>query len=420
MTQNLLSTRTIDSAKAAGKPYHLRDGGSLFLSIQPSGSKLWRYRYRLDGRAQVYAIGRYPDITLAQARQERDRARDLIRQGIHPLSEQSADQNVAASAPPSFEAVTRAWLAANPQWSPSYSRQIRRYFEKDILPAIGDAAVADLTPADIRELISSIAERGARCAALLTQQWISQVFSHAIVQGQREDNPASLLKGLVKRAAVRHHPPLGWSDIPGFFQRLDAWDGYSDIAIGLRLLALTFVRPSELRLARWQEFDFDNAIWTVPKERMKMRRPHMVPLAQQTVTLLRSLRTKSCSNSMLFPNHRDTDRELAASSFNHAIERLGYGGRFSAHGFRATATTLLGLLGYPDKLVDLQLAHRRRDTSRAPYDHARFVGSRTLLMQDWADILEALADGNRYAQLSQMFGPLSERRTMMLAVIERE
>ncbi|MGB6008052.1 tyrosine-type recombinase/integrase [Castellaniella sp.] len=420
MTQNLLSVRAIDSAKAAIKPYQLRDGGSLFLSVQPSGSKLWRYRYRLSGKAQVYAIGRYPDITLAEARRERDRVRDLVRQGIHPLWRQGLEQDVGGSpVPPSFESVTRAWLVANPQWSPSYSRQIRRYFERDILPAVGGEAVADLTPTDIRALIESIAERGARCAALLAQQWISQVFSYAIVQGLREDNPASLLKGLVRRPTVRHHPPLSWSDIPEFFQRLDGWSGYSDIAIGLRLLALMFVRPSELRLARWSEFDFDNAVWTVPKERMKMRRPHMVPLSRQTLALLSSLRTVS-NSPMLFPNHRDAGRELAASSFNHAIERLGYGGRFSAHGFRATATTLLGLLGYPDKLVDLQLAHRRRDTSRAPYDHARFVGSRMLLMQDWADILGALADGKRYAQLSQTFGPLSERRTRILSVIERE
>ncbi|MFC4298632.1 tyrosine-type recombinase/integrase [Castellaniella hirudinis] len=418
MAQNLLSARTVNSAKAAGKPYQLRDGGSLFLSVQPSGSKLWRYRYRLSGKAQVYAIGRYPDVTLAQARQERDRLRDLIRQGIHPLRDAVTD--AGTSTPSTFKAAAQAWLAANSQWSPDYARQIGRYFEKDVLPAIGDVAIADLTPADIRTLIESVAGRGARCAALLVQQWVSQVFSHAIVQGLCGDNPASLLKGLVRRPAVRHHPPLSWSDIPAFFQRLDAWLGHADIAIGLRLLALMFVRPSELRLARWQEFDFDNAVWTVPKERMKMRRPHMVPLSRQALTLLRSLRVLSSDSPMLFPNHRDLSRVLAASSFNHAIARLGYGGRFSAHGFRATATTLLGLLGYPDKLVDLQLAHRRRDTSRAPYDHARFVGSRTLLMQDWADILDALAAGGRYAQLSEAFGPLSVRRTRMLGVIERE
>lgn len=418
MAQNLLSARTISTAKAASKPYQLRDGGSLFLSVQPSGSKLWRYRYRLRGKAQVHAIGRYPDVTLAQARQERDRLRGLIRQGIHPLRDTVDDPG--QSTPSTFKSAAQTWLSANSQWSSGYARQIRRYFETDVFPTIGDVAVADLTPADIRTLIESVAGRGARCAALLVQQWVSQVFSHAIVQGLCEDNPASLLKGLVRRPTVRHHPPLGWSDIPAFFQRLDAWPGHADVAIGLRLLALMFVRPSELRLARWQEFDFDNAVWTVPKERMKMRRPHMVPLSRQSLVLLRSLRALSGDGPVLFPNHLDPDRVLAASSFNHAIARLGYGGRFSAHGFRATATTLLGLLGYPDKLVDLQLAHRRRDTSRAPYDHARFVGSRTLLMQDWADILDALAAGGRYAQLSEAFGPLSERRTGMLGVIERE
>ncbi|MGA0585243.1 MAG: tyrosine-type recombinase/integrase, partial [Castellaniella sp.] len=228
------------------------------------------------------------------------------------------------------------------------------------------------------------------------------------------------LKGLVRRPTVRHHPPLGWADIPEFFRRLGDWRGRADIVIGLRLLALTFVRPSELRRARWEEFDFDNALWIIPKERMKMRRPHMVPLSRQALAELGFLRGLSGHGPSLFPNHRYPDRELAASSFNYAIGRLGYEGRFSAHGFRATATTLLGLLGYPDKLVDLQLAHRRKDASRAPYDHARFVGSRTLLMQDWADILDALAAGGRYAHLSEAFGPLSERRTRMLGVIERE
>jgi integrase len=416
MAQNLLSMRTIDSAKAAGKPYQLRDGGSLFLSVQPSGSKLWRYRYRLSGKAQVYAIGKYPDITLAQARRERDRVRGLIRQGIHPLW-QASGEGVAL---PTFESVAHAWQAANPQWSSNYAGQIRRYFERDIFPAIGNTAVADLVPADIRTTISPIAEHGAHCAALLVQQWISQVFSHAILQGLREDNPASLLKGLVRRPTVRHHPPLGWADIPEFFRRLGDWRGRDDIVIGLRLLALTFVRPSELRRARWEEFDFDNALWIIPKERMKMRRPHMVPLSRQALTALGSLRGLSGHGPSLFPNHRYPDRELAASSFNYAIGRLGYEGRFSAYGFRATATTLLGLLGYPDKLVDLQLAHRRKDASRAPYDHARYVGSRTLLMQDWADILDALAAGERYAHLSEAFGPLSERRTRMLSVIERE
>ena len=416
MAQNLLSMRTIDSAKAAGKPYQLRDGGSLFLSVQPSGSKLWRYRYRLSGKAQVYAIGRYPDITLAQARRERDRVRGLIRQGIHPLWQTSGE----GDALPTFESVAHAWQAANPQWSPNYAGQIRRYFERDIFPAIGNTAVADLVPADIRTTISPIAERGAHCAALLVQQWISQVFSHAILQGLREDNPASLLRGLVRRPTVRHHPPLGWADIPEFFRRLGHWQGRADIVIGLRLLALTFVRPSELRRARWEEFDFDNALWIIPKERMKMRRPHVVPLSRQALTALGFLRGLSGHGPSLFPNHRYPDRELAASSFNYAIGRLGYEGRFSAHGFRATATTLLGLLGYPDKLVDLQLAHRRKDASRAPYDHARFVGSRTLLMQDWADILDALAAGGKYVQLSEAFGPLSERRTRMLGVIERE
>lgn len=404
-------------AKAEGKPYQLRDGGSLFLFIQPCGSKLWRYRYRFEGRAQVYAIGRYPETSLTQARLESDRIRGLVKQGIHPLSLKRANADAASR---TFADQAQGWLSANAQWSPGYQKQIQRYLERDILPAIGRLPVADIGAADIRAIVESIAARNARCAALLVRQWVSQILAHAVAHGVRDDNPAIYLKGLVRRAPVKHHVPLGWAEIPVFMQRLEQWQGYEEISIGLHLLALTFVRPSELRLAQWDEFDLKNNLWTIPKERMKMRRTHVVPISRQAAGLLRILKARGGPAPRLFHGMRQPEKVLVASSFNRALDSLGYQGRFSAHGFRATATTLLGLLGYPDKLVDLQLAHRQRDTSRNPYDHARFIMSRTLLMQDWADILDALTSGHSLAQITQRFGPLSQRRVRLLRVCERE
>lgn len=378
MASGLLSMRRVGTVRIGNGSE--AEGGDLFLFVKPRNGKRLHFRHRKARRVRrPHAAGQC-----------------------------------------TFKEVAGQWVAANDQWSAGYVRQIRSYLDRDILPAIGDLPVEEVTPLHVRSIVESVAGRGARCAALLVSQWISQIFSHAVLKGLREDDPARLLKGLVKRPTVRHHPPLAWPDIPGFFECLEAWSGRASVKIALRLLALTFVRPSELRLARWEEFDLANRLWTIPKERMKMRRVHMVPLSRQAVTLLRALRAQTGDGAVLFPNHRAPGRVLSASTFNRAIERLGYGGRFSAHGFRATATTLLGLLGYPDKLVDLQLAHRRRDTSRAPYDHARFVGSRTLLMQDWADILDALMAGQHYARVSQAFGPLSRRRTRILRVIERE
>ncbi len=417
MAIHLLSAQAVRAAKAGNKPYQLRDGGSLFLSIQPCGSKLWRYRYRMRGRAQVYAIGRYPDVTLAQARQERDRARKLVVQGIHPISTRRA---VSSAHTRTFMDQARDWLASNAQWSPAYQRQICRYLERDVHPMIGRTAVIAVSATDVRAIVESVADRGARCAALLIRQWISQILAHAVAYGVRDDNPAIALKGLVRRTPVRHHPPLNWSEIPAFMHSLNQWPGYAKTAIGLRLLALTFVRPSELRLARWDEFDLKSLLWTIPKERMKMRRSHMVPLSRQAVSLLRGLQTDATKSPWVLHGLRRPDKPLAASSFNRALDSLGYHGRLSAHGFRATATTLLGLLGYPDKLVDLQLAHRQRDASRSPYDHARFIASRTLLMQDWADVLDALTMGNDLARITDAFGPLSRRRTQLLRVCERE
>lgn len=421
MAINLLSSRRINTAPIQAKPYWLRDGGSLFLHIQPNGSKLWRYRYRLDGRAQVYAIGRYPAITLTAARTERDRARSLVQRGIHPLADKRSKLASQLDANRhTFAVVAQRWMEFNVQWSDSYARQIDTYLARDVYPSIGRVPIATICAPHVRAIVETIAGRGAKCAAILVRQWISQVFSYAVLNGLCESNPALHLKGFIRRAEVRHHPPLSRCDIPEFFGRLRQWHGHASIVIGLQLMALTFVRTAELRRAEWSEFDLDNQLWSIPKAHMKMRRPHLVPLSRQAVALLRALHVMTGHGSMLFPNRRQTTGVIAPTTFNRVIGRLGYGGRFSAHGFRATATTILGLLGYPDKQVDLQLAHTKKDTSRVPYDHSKFLGSRALVMQDWADILDALIGGTSLQHITQAFGPLSERRTALLRVTERE
>jgi len=182
------------------------------------------------------------------------------------------------------------------------------------------------------------------------------------------------------------------------------------------------VRTVELRKASWEEFDLNNAIWSIPAERMKMRRPHLVPLSRQAVAALRELYALTGGGKVLFPSYRKPGQVMSATTLNQALKRMGYGGRFSSHGFRSTATTILGLLGYPEKRVDLQLAHskKNKDSSRAPYDHTKFVESRKVIMQDWADILDALQAGKSVEDVTKAFGPMSKRRTALLRVIERE
>ncbi len=420
MAQNLLSARKVETAAPTEKPYSLRDGGSLFLLIQPNGSKLWRYRYRINQKAQVFAIGMYPEIGLEKARDERDKAAKLVKQGIHPRLERKAKLVAqVASNEHSFKAVARRWIAAN-SWSPGYTKQVEDYLGRDVFPRIGDLPMKSLGASHLRAVIQPVAERGAKSAAVLIRQWSSQIFAHAAVEGICEYDPSTLLKGLVKRPRVRHHPPLTWQQVPEFLQKLEQWNGFETTKIALRLMALTFVRTKELRYARWDMIDFDNALWSVPSGTMKMRRPHLVPLSTQAIATLRELQTLTGGREYLFPNTRRPNDVMSPTTTNAALKSMGYAGLFSSHGFRSTATTLLNLLGYPDKQIDLQLAHQKKDSSRAPYDHARFLGSRRLIMQDWADILNSLHAGATLTQVTQNFGPMSKRRTKLLRVIERE
>ncbi len=422
MAMNLLSARKVETTSHQSQPFWLKDGGSLFLYVTPAGNKLWRFRYRIGGKSAIYAIGKYPEVSLEAARVERDRARDLVKQGIHPVVEKRTRVSVQIEVnETTFESVARRWMVSNVQWSEGYADQVKKYLEKDVFPKVGNLPISSIRPAHLRPLIQGVAERGAPTVAILIRQWCSQLFAYASAEDLCDQDPTALLKRSVKRPRVRHNPPLPWNEIPDFLNKVDE-SGYRATVIALRLMALTYVRTAELRKAKWTEFDLKNAIWTVPAGRMKMRQPHIVPLSKQAIELLEELQKLTGGGEFLFPSFRKPGQVISATTLNKALERMGYLGRFSSHGFRATATTLLGLLSYPENRVDLQLAHSRRkkDSSRAPYDHTKYIASRKIIMQDWADILDALADGASMEQVMEDFGPLSDRRTALLRVTERE
>ncbi len=419
---NLLSARKVETTSHQSQPFWLKDGGSLFLYVTPAGNKLWRFRYRIGGKPAIYAIGKYPEVSLEAARVERDRARDLVNQGIHPVVEKRTRVSVQIEVnETTFESVARRWMVSNVQWSEGYADQVKKYLEKDVFPKVGNLPISSIRPAHLRPLIQGVAERGAPTVAILIRQWCSQLFAYASAEDLCDQDPTALLKRSVKRPRVRHNPPLPWNEIPDFLNKVDE-SGYRATVIALRLMALTYVRTAELRKAKWTEFDLKNAIWTVPAGRMKMRQPHIVPLSKQAIELLEELQKLTGGGEFLFPSFRKPGQVISATTLNKALERMGYLGRFSSHGFRATATTLLGLLSYPENRVDLQLAHSRRkkDSSRAPYDHTKYIASRKIIMQDWADILDALARGDSMDKVMEDFGPLSERRTALLRVTERE
>ncbi|MDZ4077386.1 tyrosine-type recombinase/integrase [Hydrocarboniphaga sp.] len=418
MATNVLSARKVETAPPQPKPYFLKDGGSLFLAVRPNGSKLWHYRYRIEGRPQIYSIGRYPDVSLESARAERDRARDLVKKGVHPRLDRK--MKVAAQVAHNentFESVARRWMASN-SWSEGYTSQITKTLEKDVFPEIGTMPTGDIRAGHLRPMIQKVGNRGAKTVAVNIRMWCSQIFEYAVIHEIAESDPAAPLKGLVKRRRTKHNPPLTWAEVTEFFSALAAYGGFRTTVLALKLMSLTYVRTIELRKAKWKDIDLRNATWAVPQT--KMHRPHLVPLSQQAIEVLNELQTLTGGGTVVFPNHRKPSEPICATTLNRALEYMGFGGRFSGHGFRSTATTLLALLGYPADRVDLQLAHAKKDSSRAPYDHTKFISSRRVIMQQWADILDALAAGKSLTEVTSEFGPLSAKREELRRVIERE
>ncbi len=395
----MLTDTKIRNTKPTEKPVKLPDSNGLYLEVRPSGAKLWRYRYRIAGKENVFAIGEYPGIGLADARATRADARELVKQGIHPAHNRHAAMaaQVAENAN-TFKAVALEWIDQRKvKWSPYYFRQVDRFLNADVFPYIGGLPIRSVTAAHLLEIIKRIEKRGAETVALMVRQWISAVFRYAVATLRADSDPASALKGAIHRPKVRHHKPLSRDQIAELTRALESYGGYRTTVIALKLMMLTFVRTVELRGARWEEFDLERKEWRIPAERMKMREPHLVPLSRQAVELLRELRTYTGGRDFLFPNYRNPRTCMTATTLNRALERMGFNGKdsigFSAHGFRATASTILNEVGFRPDVIERQLAHAERNRVRASYNQGEYLEERRAMMQAWANSLDALTSG---------------------------
>lgn len=385
----------VRKAKPALKLYKLFDGGGLFLLVKPNGTKLWRYKYRLGKAENLFAVGQYPETGLQQARELHASARKLVERGIHPAAQKRADRLVAAkSAADTFKAVAGEWVDENrATWTPYYLRQVETILDGYVFPEIGGLPVREVTAAQLLAIVKQVAKKGdsgkpAPTVAILIRQWCSAIFRYAASTLRADTDPAAALKGAIKRPPVKHKTALSKDDIHALLERIEAGTSTQEVKIALRLLLLTFVRPGELRNALWSEFDLDEGMWRIPPERMKMRREHVVPLSSQAVELLRKLREVNTQLPQLFPNARDPRRTMSITTLNRSLERLGYSGKFSAHGFRATASTLLNEMGYRPDVIERQLAHQERNSVRRSYNHAQYLPERKAMMQEWADMLD--------------------------------
>jgi integrase len=390
-----LTDARVRQAKPKDKSFKLTDGHGLVLLVKPNGKKVWRYRYRLL-KENMFAIGEYPAVSIKDARIARDRARVLVERGVHPAHQRKADRLVRhIAAGQTFETVAATWIEQNrKKWSSTYLGQVQNVLEHDVYPAIGGMPVSAVKSAHLYSIVMRVAGRGAETVAILIRQWCSAIFRHAAAAGLVEFDPTTALRGAIARDEVQHKRPMTQVDIAAFVRRLsEKDDGTPEVRIALRLLLLTFVRPGELRGARWSEFDLAARRWTIPADRMKMRQEHLVPLSRQTISCLRKLKAIRSSKTLLFPNRRDPRRFMSPTTLNRRLERLGYGNRFSAHGFRATASTLLNELGFRADIIERQLAHAERNRVRASYNHAQHLDVRAEMMQAWANFIDDLVAG---------------------------
>ncbi|MDN4628080.1 tyrosine-type recombinase/integrase [Erwinia sp. PsM31] len=372
-----LNARQIDTAKPREKEYKLTDGGGLYLLIKPNGAKYWRLKYRVLGKEKKLSIGVFPDISLSDARLKREEASKVVALGGDPSEEKRVEKLAQkASVENNFKAIALEWHEyKRTGWSKGYADDLMETFENDIFSDLGKRPIAEIKPLEMLTTLRKLEKRGVLDKLRKIRQACNQVFRYAIVTGRAESNPASELSGALATPKSQHFPHLLAEELPKFLQALEAYSGSPITRLATRILMLTGVRTIELRLAEWKEFDLDKAIWEVPKERMKMRRPHMVPLSTQVVEALREIQVVTGRYSLVFPGRNDITKPMSEASINQVLKRIGYHGKATGHGFRHTMSTILHEQGYNTAWIELQCSGQQKLATALEFFQYRFSDS---------------------------------------------
>ncbi|HCK83096.1 MAG TPA: integrase [Hyphomonadaceae bacterium] len=396
----------IRTAKPAARPYKIFDSGGLFVVVTPSGGKLWRFRFRHDGKEKLLALGAYPKLGLQAARKQRDTARETLDEGIDPAAERRRRKRVAAdSRALTFRVVAKAWHANHAhEWTPAYAKQVLNRLEDDIFPSLGERPVADIEPKEMLATLKKVEERGVLETTRRLKQYCSSIFRFAIASDYCKHDPAAPLKGALKPPPrPTHHLALARGDVGDFLIRLSAYDGEPETRIAITLALLTVVRTKELRAAEWAEFEYldqpARALWRIPAERMKMDDPHLVPLSRQACAALGDLHARTGAKKFLFPS-RARGGVMSNNTMLYGLYRMGFHGRTTTHGFRRLFSTEANEHGYEEDWVERQLAHDERDRVRAAYNAAQYLPQRRKMLQWWADFLAELRSAQEAKQRS--------------------
>ncbi|HEM7189281.1 TPA: tyrosine-type recombinase/integrase [Providencia rettgeri] len=392
-----LSARQIQTAKPKDKEYKLSDERGLYLLVKPNGARYWRMKYRFAGKEKKLSIGVYPDISLADARVKRDEARKLLAEGNDP-SEQKKLEKLAKkiTVENTFKAIANEWHThKSSEWSESYAESVLDALDKDIFPYLAKRPIAEILPLEMLEILRMIEKRGALEKMRKVRQFCNQIFRYAIATGRATVNPAAELTGTLKAPKIQHFPHLTAQELPELLQKLSGYSGSPITRLATKLLLLTGVRTIELRAAHWSEFDFDNALWLIPEERMKMRRPHSVPLSKQVIEILKELHAFTGQYQLVFPGRCNINQPMSEASINMVLKRIGYDGKATGHGFRHTMSTILHEKGFNSAWIEIQLAHKDKNSIRGTYNHAQYLKGRSEMMQWYADYIDSLESQNK-------------------------
>ncbi len=402
-----LTELQIKNLKPADKQQKLSDSGGLQLLVHPNGSKYWRLAYRFNGKQKVMAMGVYPIVTLAHARTKRDEAKALLANGEDPgervtkkakkavIIEAQKIEAIAENL--LFESVATEWHTKHaPNWKRSHADKIIGRLRADVFPWIGKRPMNEINPPELLSVLRRIEARGALETAHRVLANCGQIFRYAVATGRAERNQAADLKGALPPVNGVHFASITEpKDIGELLRKIDGYKGGLITRSALAIAPLVFVRPGELRHAEWCEINFDAALWTIPADKMKMKRTHLVPLSVQAIEILKDIQPLTGAGKYVFAGAYDLNRPMSENTVNKALRTLGYDTKtqMTGHGFRSMASTLLNEQGYNRDAIEMQLAHSENDSVRGAYNRAQYLPERIKMMQSWSDYLMGLKNG---------------------------
>lgn len=411
-----LTDTAIKKVKPEAKQFKMTDGGGMFLLIHPNGGKYWQMDYRFEGKRKTLALGVYPDVCLADAREGRDEARKLLKKKVDPGAIKQAakleKKNIVQVVVNSFKILAVEYHTLKiPMWTPGHAKQWLINMEKYAFPLVGDRPITEIEPMELVGIMRTVEANGTFETRDRLLQTIGAVFKYAIATGRAKYNPAEIRKALADRPKEEHFACIITEEIPAFLRAFDEYVGRGKVSLiavsAFKLLLLTAVRTSEVRFSKWADFDLDKALWVIPEEqtgrkgKVGKRKPHTVPLSSQAVAVLRELYPITGHGEYAFPNRNDTTRVISENTITKIIETMGYKGRQTGHGFRGLARTTLGELGCRREVLEAMLSHAIENETEAAYVRTSYLNERREIMQKWADYLDVAKAGAQVIPFSR-------------------